>query len=138
MNYVIITAIKMCDNMANVTVNSTLFNVSEVKYFSSICKGIYTDNEINFFDNNIETKIIINDDTLSIHRICEEYNIEINLNLDEKLSGKYYIRGLGYLSLLSKTKSLIIEKNKVSAEYELIIDNKEIVRFEYNLEYEEE
>ncbi|MBR3199154.1 MAG: DUF1934 family protein [Bacilli bacterium] len=94
--------------------------------------GIKNKNTITYNDNNIITKIIL-DNIITIER-KEEYTLIIKMKEGINLEGKY-ITKYGNLKVETFTKEIKKEKNKIKIIYDLKVNNEYIDTFTYKLEY---
>lgn len=95
-------------------------------------KAIKNKNIITYKDENILTKIII-DDTITIER-NGEYEIILNLKKGIKLKGSY-ITKYGSISIETHAKEIIKEKNTLKIIYDLAVNNEYVDTFTYYCEY---
>lgn len=123
--------------MSKINLKAMLHNITEDKYFSNEVKGIKTDNIVKFIDGDIVVVLELFEDKINLKRSSNEYNIYMTFKLDELTKGTYKINSLGSLDLDVKTTLIDIKDNIIEIEYQMIIDNSEVQKFNYKIEYEE-
>lgn len=91
-------------------------------------------NIINYSEEDLKVKIQILDKRVVMERKNEDYDLNLEFSLNEKVRCKYEVTSLGLnLEIDVYTKILEIEENRVYINYELFNDNKSIGTFEYKL-----
>lgn len=123
--------------MPKINIKTMLHNVTEEKFFSNEGIGILLDNKLKFIDDGITVIIEFKDGNISINRSSDEYDIYMPFELNRRTTGIYNINSLGALNLEVEASLIKIEDNKIELEYQMIIDNVEVQKFNYKIEYEE-
>lgn len=126
----------MCYNLLigsdilKIKIKTKLKNKKETHIFEG--SGIKSKNIITYNDNNIITKIII-EDVITIER-KKDYYLKIHLKEGIKLEGKY-MTNYGDIKISTYTKKIESKEKYLKIIYDLIINNEYIDTFTYNLEY---
>ena len=126
----------MCYNLLigsdilKIKIKTKLKNKKETHIFEG--SGIKNKNIITYNDNNIITKIII-EDVITIER-KKDYYLKIHLKEGIKLEGKY-MTNYGDIKISTYTKKIESKEKYLKIIYDLIINNEYIDTFTYNLEY---
>ena len=116
--------------MSKIEIKTILKNKTDIhKYFG---KAIKNGNSIIYSDNNISTKIII-DDIISIER-KKDYYIKLNFQKGKTIKGIYKTKE-GNLNITTETKDIKIKKDSIKIEYNLIINNVFVDTFCFSLQY---
>ncbi len=113
-----------------IKIKTKLKNKKETHIFEG--SGIKSKNIITYNDNNIITKIII-EDVITIER-KKDYYLKIHLKEGIKLEGKY-MTNYGDIKISTYTKKIESKEKYLKIIYDLIINNEYIDTFTYNLEY---
>ncbi len=116
--------------MSKITIKSILKSKNEKTTFEG--KGIKTKNKIIFKENEINTKITL-EDKITIERTDEHY-LKLVFNKHQKEEGKYQTK-YGNLKIETYTKDIKKEDKKIKIYYDLIIEKHFIDTFEYIFEY---
>lgn len=91
-------------------------------------------NVIKYSEEDLKVTIKILDNKILMERKNEEYDLNLEFSLNEKVRCKYQVNFIGLnLEIDVYTKILEIEENRVYINYELFNDNKLIGTFEYKL-----
>lgn len=117
-------------NLSKVKIKTTLKSKEENHTFDGY--GIKNKNIITYIDNNVITKITI-DNIITIER-KKQYSLKINLKESINLEGKY-ITKYGTFKVETYTKKIVKTKNTLKLTYDLNINGEYIDTFTYNLEY---
>ncbi len=117
-------------NLSKVKIKTTLKSKEENHTFDGY--GIKNKNIITYIDNNVITKITI-DNIITIER-KQQYSLKINLKESINLEGKY-ITKYGTFKVETYTKKIVKTKNTLKLTYDLNINGEYIDTFTYNLEY---
>jgi len=89
---------------------------------------------IKYKEENLRVSIEILDNRIIMERKNEEYDLNLDFSLNEKVRCKYQVNSIGLnLEIDVYTKILEIEENRIYVNYELFNDNKSIGTFEYKL-----
>lgn len=123
--------------MSKINVKSMLHNITENKYFSSEVKGIKINNAIKFIDEDVTVVLELNENKINLKRHSNEYNIYMPLELNKKTKGIYRVNNLGELNLELEATFINIKDKNIEIEYHMIIENSEIQKFNYKIDYEE-
>lgn len=92
------------------------------------------DNVITYMEDDLKVSISIFETFVKIRRCNEDYDLNLEFDLNEDKICKYSVKSIGLdLDLLVRTKELEIEDNRVYIKYELFNDQKSIGEFEYKL-----
>lgn len=113
-----------------INIKATLNNKKENHLFKG--KAIKNKNVITYKDNNILTKIKL-DDTITIKR-KSEYIVLLNFKKNTKLKGSY-ITKYGNIKIETNTKNIIKDENSIKIIYDLIINDEYVDTFTYYCEY---
>ena len=89
---------------------------------------------IKYKEEELKVSIEIFDNRIIMERKNEEYDLNLDFSLNEKVRCKYEVNSIGLnLEIDVYTKILEIEENRIYVSYELFNDNKSIGEFEYKL-----
>ena len=92
------------------------------------------DNVITYMEDDLKVSISIFETFVKMRRCNEDYDLNLEFDLNEDKVCKYSVKSIGLdLDLLVRTKELEIYDNRVYIEYELFNDQKSIGEFEYKL-----
>lgn len=116
--------------MSKIYIEATLKNENGTHTFKG--KGIKRNNQIIYNDNNVQTKITI-DDIITIERKYE-YQLKINLKKGIKQTGTY-ITKYGIIEFETTTNKLIKKNNELEIIYKLRANEDYIDTFTYNLKF---
>lgn len=125
------------DIMSKVRIKSILHDKSSKEVYNVDIIGIKIDNKIKYKDNEINVVICVNEDSMIIERKCKEYHLTLHLSQNNMTKGTYEIYALGTIDLNITTNKLMINENKVEANYILDFGNNEKTEFEFLIELEE-
>lgn len=123
--------------MSKINIKSMLHNITEDKYFSSEVKGIKINNAIKFIDEDVAIVLELSEDKINLKRHSNEYNIYMPFELNKKTNGTYRINNLGEFNLEVEATLIKIKEKNIEIEYHMMIDNGEIQKFNYKIDYEE-
>lgn len=99
--------------------------------------GILKDNEIIFYENNIKVVIIINDNTVCLKRIHDDYIIELPFENSLTKNGIYDIKSDGMQIPIEVTTNVLnVEEGSIHIEYKLILGGVNQGSFVYDIKYE--
>ena len=92
------------------------------------------DNVITYMEDDLKVSISIFETFVKMRRCNEDYDLNLEFDLNEDKVCKYSVKSIGLdLDLLVRTKELEIYDNRVYIKYELFNDKKSIGEFEYKL-----
>ena len=92
------------------------------------------DNVITYMEDDLKVSISIFETFVKMRRCNEDYDLNLEFDLNEDKVCKYSVKSIGFdLDLLVRTKELEIYDNRVYIKYELFNDQKSIGEFEYKL-----
>ena len=92
------------------------------------------DNVITYMEDDLKVSISIFETFVKMRRCNEDYDLNLEFDLNEDKVCKYSVKSIGLdLDLLVRTKELEIYDNRVYIKYELYNDQKSIGEFEYKL-----
>ena len=92
------------------------------------------DNVITYMEDDLKVSISIFETFVKMRRCNEDYDLNLEFDLNEDKVCKYSVKYIGLdLDLLVRTKELEIYDNRVYIKYELFNDQKSIGEFEYKL-----
>ena len=92
------------------------------------------DNVITYMEDDLKVSISIFETFVKMRRCNEDYDLNLEFDLNEDKVCKYSVKSIGLdLDLLVRTKELEIYDNHVYIKYELFNDQKSIGEFEYKL-----
>lgn len=123
--------------MPKINIKVMLHNITEDKFFSNELVGIITDNKIKYIDNGITVIVSFKADDIYLNRSCDEYNIHMPFVLNKLTTGIYNIEKLGSLNLDILTTHISIGDHKLEIHYNMIIDNIDVQKFNYIIEFKE-
>ena len=99
--------------------------------------GMLKNNEIIFYENNIKVVVIINDGTVYLKRIHDDYIIELPFENSLTKSGIYDIKSDGMQIPIEVTTSVLnVEAGSIHIEYNLILGGVNQGSFVYDIKYE--
>ncbi len=116
--------------MSKINIEAVLKTKNNIHTFKG--KGIKKDNQIIYNDENVQTKITL-DNIITIER-NSDYNLKINFKPGIKLKGTY-ITNYGTLNVETKTINLIQKNNELEITYKLKVNETHIDTFTYNLKF---
>lgn len=117
--------------MKSVKINASLIGPDETTYFD--CLGTLDNNVCTFISDDIETKITIQGNQVTINRRRHDYDLNLVLEENKDTNGSLVIEDkTAYLPI--KTNKLNIEENFIEANY--TIDG--IGEFIYKIKFEVE
>lgn len=92
------------------------------------------DNVITYMEDDLKVSISIFETFVKMRRCNEDYDLNLEFDLNEDKVCKYSVKSIGLdLDLLVRTKELEIDDNRIYIKYELFNDQKPIGEFEYKL-----
>ena len=92
------------------------------------------DNVITYMEDDLKVSISIFETFVKMRRCNEDYDLNLEFDLNEDKVCKYSVKSIGLdLDLLVRTKELEIDDNCIYIKYELFNDQKSIGEFEYKL-----
>ena len=92
------------------------------------------DNVITYMEDDLKVSISIFETFVKMRRCNEDYDLNLEFDLNEDKVCKYSVKPIGLdLDLLVRTKELEIDDNRIYIKYELFNDQKSIGEFEYKL-----
>lgn len=124
--------------MNEVQIRTTLKN-SENETTNLETKGVYDieKNMISYVEDDLNVSVYINSTKIIMSRKNENYNLNLEFELNKQNKSKYEVKSVGlYIDLIVETKKLIINRNSILIQYELYNDEKIIGAFEYELYWE--
>ena len=116
--------------MSKIKIEASLKNSEENHIFKG--KGIKKDNQIIYLDENVQTKITM-DNIITIERNAE-YKLTLNLKKGIKSKGTY-INNYGTFEVEVETIELIQKNNELKITYKLRASESDIDTFTYNLKF---
>ena len=116
--------------MSKIKIEASLKNSEENHIFTG--KGIKKDNQIIYLDENVQTKITM-DNIITIERNAE-YKLTLNLKKGIKSKGTY-INNYGTFEVETYAKEIIQKNNELKIIYKLRVNDNEIDTFTYILKY---
>ena len=91
-------------------------------------------NVITYMEDDLKVSISIFETFVKMRRCNEDYDLNLEFDLNEDKVCKYSVKSIGLdLDLLVRTKELEIDDNRIYIKYELFNDQKPIGEFEYKL-----
>ena len=124
--------------MAKILVTAVLENKTDNKFFSTETLGILESNKIKFIDENKVTVIIeLKENNIVITRRCDDYEIILPFNTNNKTEGTYIVKNLGNLRMEVETTKLLIDNANLDVEYTMILDGETKSDFRYKVIYSE-
>lgn len=116
---------------------STILNSIENGITNYNGVGILKDNEIIFYENNIKVTIIINDNTVCLKRIHDDYIIELPFENSLTKNGIYDIKSDGMQIPIEVTTNVLnVKEGSIHIEYNLILGGVNQGSFVYDIKYE--
>lgn len=92
------------------------------------------DNVITYMEDDLKVSISIFETFVKMRRCNEDYDLNLEFDLNEDKVCKYSVKSIGLdLDLLVRTKELEIDDNRIYIKYELFNEQKPIGEFEYKL-----
>ena len=92
------------------------------------------DNVITYMEDDLKVSISIFETFVKMRRCNEDYDLNLEFDLNEDKVCKYFVKSIGLeLDLLVRTKELEIYDNRVYIKYELFNEQKSRCEFEYKL-----
>jgi hypothetical protein len=121
--------------MKEIKIRSIVTNSeNETTNIEAIGKYNKDQNIITFSEEEFENTIYILEDCVKINRKNQDYNLNLEFKLNEKLKCKYEIKSLGIdIDIVVLTKMLEITDNYIYINYELFNEEENIGFFEYKL-----
>lgn len=108
-----------------------LKNNDEIVIDNKLFFGLKTDNKITYYEDDIKVSLIL-EDSISLKRSNEEYEIELIFNKEKETVGKYLLKKDNLsLPLYIITDKIIVGNNLIEINYQL---NEEV--FLFKLEFE--
>jgi len=125
--------------MKIIKINSVLSNFeNETTTIEALGQYNEKDNIIMYKEEELDVKITILENRIILERKNEDYDLELEFELNEVKKCKYDVKSIGLcLDIEVVTKILEIEENRIYINYELFNDNKSIGVFEYKLIFRE-
>ena len=124
--------------MAKILVTAVLENKTDNKFFSTETLGILESNKIKFIDENKVTVIIeLKENNIVITRRCDDYEIILPFNTNNKTQGTYIVKNLGNLRMEVETTKLHIDHANLDVKYTMILDGETKSDFRYKVIYSE-
>lgn len=123
------------DNMEKIKIYSILSNSdNETTTVEALADYNTNDNTIRYVEEDLKVEIKILEDKILMNRKNDEYDLNLEFELNEKKKCKYQVNSIGLtLDIVVFTKKLEIEDNRIYINYEMYNDNKIIGTFEYKL-----
>jgi uncharacterized beta-barrel protein YwiB (DUF1934 family) len=121
--------------MKEIKIRSIVTNSeNETTNIEAIGKYDKEQNIITFSEEEYENTIYILKDCVKINRKNQDYNLNLEFKLNEKLKCKYEIKSLGIdIDIVVLTKMLEITETYIYIDYELLNEEENIGSFEYKL-----
>jgi len=121
--------------MEKVKIYSVISNSNnETTTIEAIADYDSNDCTLKYMEENLSVTIEIFEKRIRMERKNEEYDLNLDFSLNEKVRCKYQVNSIGLnLEIDVYTKILEIEENRIYVNYELFNDNKSIGTFEYKL-----
>ena len=119
--------------MSKISIETLLHNKKENKFYSDEVIGIKTD-KIKFITEEVMNIISINDNTVTLKRKCDEYEIEMTFDKNTITEGRYFVKTLGYFNLKVKTKELKINEDSIEIDYVMSLEDVQ-TEFSYKLDW---
>ena len=116
--------------MSKINIETILKNSEESHTFKG--KGIKKDNQIIYLDENVQTKITI-DNIITIERKVEYY-LKLKLKKGIKLKGTY-INNYGRFEIETYTSKIINKENELKVIYKIISNQEEVDTFTFKLKF---
>lgn len=123
------------DNMEKIKIYAILSNSdNETTTVEALADYNTNDNTIRYVEEDLKVEIKILEDRIVMNRKNDEYDLNLEFELNEKKKCKYQVNSIGLtLDIVVYTKKLEIEDKRIYINYELYNDNKSIGIFEYKL-----
>lgn len=117
--------------MSKIKIKATFNTPTEDIDFEGV--GILKKGKIIYNDNSVDTKILFSRTEIEIMRRSREYDLDVNLSLNNVTDGTYIINNAGTIVLEIETRNLKIEDGLIEANYSI----KELGEFSFSISYEE-
>lgn len=121
--------------MSKIKVNSIIHSNNEEDVIVS-CYGIKNDNLITYKDNSAFVNILLTKNFISITRENDEFKLKLCFKNNGKCTSDYFIKDISLnIEVLTNTKRLEIDDNKITIEYELFLNGELSDVFVYTMEW---
>lgn len=125
--------------MKEIKIESTLTN-SENETTNLKTAGKYNEQEkyITYLEEDLQVTVYIFNNYIKISRKNDDYNLNLEFRLNEKIVNKYEVKSVGLnIDLAVYTTKLEINENYISVDYILFNEDEEIGNFQYKLSFGE-
>ena len=114
-----------------------LINNSEEKVQYNDIEGLINNNILEFNNSSDYYKITLGP-ILNIHKENSESILDLNFILNKETNGIYFIKDMNYnMDAKVLTKELLLNKDKISINYELYLQEEFIGLFSFNIDIKE-
>ena len=114
-----------------------LINNSEEKVQYNDIEGLIKNNILEFNNSSDYYKITLGP-ILNIHKENSESILDLNFILNKETNGIYFIKDMNYnMDAKVLTKELLLNKDKISINYELYLQEEFIGLFSFNIDIKE-
>ncbi len=122
--------------MAKINLRTSLHNKTENKFFNNEVVAILDEKQtIKYLDNNVTVVIEKLDNSVTIIRRCDEYEVHLFLEKNKKTKGYYDVKSIGKLDMETYTTKLEINDNNIDIEYTMTIESQSKTDFRFYAEY---
>lgn len=122
--------------LAKVNIHSILKNESDNEEYVTNVKGILTENQLHFLEEETKVEITLNEE-IQIKRINKNDILQFFLHPTLTREGIYDIKSVSIeLHLKTKTKLFKINENGFEVHYQMELEGEEPKQYQYKLEYE--
>ena len=121
--------------MKEIKINSVLTNAENETTNQEVI-GHYNkeENYITYKEEELIVYIYINSDSIKLVRKNDDYNLNLEFKLNEKIKCNYQVKSVGLdIEITVYTKKLEIKENYIYIHYELFTEEKEMGIFEYKI-----
>lgn len=110
--------------------------ISQSENYEKELMGTYRGNKLYFLDEKVKVTITF-DETVTMRRVSNEYEIVLNFKENEILKGIYDLKKLNYnLPIDIKTNTMYIDSGQFKVDYELSSENVQMDKFLFEINYE--
>lgn len=121
--------------MKNIKIKSVLTNSeNETTIIEAVGSIDESNNLIKYKEEELDVNIIIKEDSIMVKRHNEDYDLNLEFKLNEKIKCNYEVRSIGLnIDLEVNTMKLEIKENYIYVHYSLHNDKIDMGTFEYKL-----
>ena len=121
--------------MSKIIVNHEVIS-SEDKSLLNEIKALKKDDEITYFDNDVQVSLKVLNNRILLTRENDEFKINLEFEENKNLVTDYVIKDLGLkVKLETKTKKVVIKDESIYVSYDLFMNGSFSDSFTYKLEW---